>query len=329
MDDIKQLFFKLGILVWSIKDDKVKIWIAKELPTDVKKKNTEIAKQKIYEILGIRNVEVYETDMPRALAFFPVPAKKEVTQVEKTDRIRPLKGGISIGHVEITAGSLGGFFWKGNKKYIFSNAHVFHPNPFSNKLPVDRRILQPAPYDGGTELDHIANITYYVKIYDIWESPRCPISRFIDFLYRGFKRISRVIELTVPNYIDYAEAELVDGVDCEDHTFNGLPYSDEKQLKFIGLGFAGSNEISLVCKVPKYVQRNWCYPTTNIYREGDIVHKDGRTTCHATAEIIDPSVSAYIWYGYGYVAYFEDLILTKPLLQGGDSGSPVFVEEYK
>lgn len=64
----------------------------------------------------------------------------------KTQRQRPLKAGISIGHKDITAGTLGYFFARDEDTYILSNNHVLCNE---NRGKIGDEILQPGPYDGG------------------------------------------------------------------------------------------------------------------------------------------------------------------------------------
>lgn len=84
--------------------------------------------------------------------------------LEYTTRERPAPSGISIGHVNITAGTLGGLVRdkESGQVVILSNNHVMAD---SNEAVVGDPILQPGPHDGGTHpADHIANLTRFVEI---------------------------------------------------------------------------------------------------------------------------------------------------------------------
>ena len=59
-----------------------------------------------------------------------------------TDRFRPAPGGVSIGHVAITAGTLGCWVTKNGQKVILSNNHVLAN---SNDAEIGDAILQPRP----------------------------------------------------------------------------------------------------------------------------------------------------------------------------------------
>lgn len=84
--------------------------------------------------------------------------------LEYTARERPAPSGISIGHVNVTAGTLGGLFRdkESGKVVILSNNHVMAD---SNEAAPGDAVLQPGSYDGGArQKDHIANLTRFVKI---------------------------------------------------------------------------------------------------------------------------------------------------------------------
>jgi len=84
--------------------------------------------------------------------------------LEYIARERPAPSGISIGHVNITAGTLGGLVRdkESEQVVILSNNHVMAD---SNEAVAGDPILQPGPHDGGTHpADHIANLTRFVEI---------------------------------------------------------------------------------------------------------------------------------------------------------------------
>jgi len=79
--------------------------------------------------------------------------------------IRPLQIGLSCGHFEITAGTLGCFVrLRGDaaKLFLLSNNHVLADE---NKAGVGDAILQPGPIDGGKKLqDLVAKFTKTLKL---------------------------------------------------------------------------------------------------------------------------------------------------------------------
>lgn len=81
---------------------------------------------------------------------------------DPTGRFRPAPGGVSIGHVNISAGTLGCWVEKDGELFILSNNHVLAN---SNEASLSDAILQPGPYDGGiTSEDEIAELSEYVPI---------------------------------------------------------------------------------------------------------------------------------------------------------------------
>jgi hypothetical protein len=78
-----------------------------------------------------------------------------------TDKMRPARPGISIGHFQITAGTLGCLVQRGGQVYILSNNHVLAN---SNAAQVGDAILQPGPADGGTSADQIGTLEQFVPI---------------------------------------------------------------------------------------------------------------------------------------------------------------------
>lgn len=87
------------------------------------------------------------------------------SSLEYTQRMRPAPSGISIGHIDITAGTLGGLM-RDNETgnvVILSNNHVLAN---SNQATIGDPILQPGTHDGGTfPADHIANLARFVEIF--------------------------------------------------------------------------------------------------------------------------------------------------------------------
>lgn len=88
-----------------------------------------------------------------------IPVERVVTGLfttgsDPTTRARPAPVGFSIGHPDITAGTLGARVMNASGQvYILSNNHVMAN---SNNASIGDPILQPGPYDGGTSADSLA-----------------------------------------------------------------------------------------------------------------------------------------------------------------------------
>ena len=86
--------------------------------------------------------------VPKALESIPtdvVPVGKIRALQSRTARHRPAPGGVSIGHIDITAGTLGCLVKRDGTTFILSNNHVLAN---SNDAQVGDPILQPGPLDG-------------------------------------------------------------------------------------------------------------------------------------------------------------------------------------
>lgn len=77
------------------------------------------------------------------------------------ERVRPVLPGCSVGHPDITAGTLGAVVtYKGKPGHILSNSHVLAA---SGSATVGDAILQPARDDGGVlPKDRIGSLTAFV-----------------------------------------------------------------------------------------------------------------------------------------------------------------------
>jgi PKD repeat protein len=79
-----------------------------------------------------------------------------------TTRERPAPNGFSVGHPDITAGTIGARVKDGaGNVYILSNNHVLAN---SNAASIGDPALQPGPYDGGTAADQIGTLAAFQTI---------------------------------------------------------------------------------------------------------------------------------------------------------------------
>lgn len=80
---------------------------------------------------------------------------------DPTKKHRPAPNGVSLGHPDITAGTLGCLVESGNTTYILSNNHVMANE---NQAQIGDDILQPGTFDGGTAADRIAELSDFETI---------------------------------------------------------------------------------------------------------------------------------------------------------------------
>ena len=86
------------------------------------------------------------------------------TQLVKTTgfHIQPTLCGVSVGHVNITAGTLGCLVGRNGQRYVLSNNHVLAD---VNNAQIGDRIIQPGTADGGTSPnDDIAELSDFLPI---------------------------------------------------------------------------------------------------------------------------------------------------------------------
>lgn len=109
-------------------------------------------------------------------------------------RVRPAQGGYSVGHKNITAGTIATCAYDilpsgsvsppahgvgiPTKYYILSNNHVLAN---SNAASLGDAVLQPGPFDGGTDpADRIATLTRFVPITFNPPTPLASQNNFVD-----------------------------------------------------------------------------------------------------------------------------------------------------
>ena len=210
-----------------------------------------------------------------------------------TARYRPAPGGVSIGHKDITAGTLGCLVKKGGDFFILSNNHVLAN---SNAAQIGDAILQPGPYDGGRfPEDHIANLEAFIPISFTGGPSECTtaagIANLLNSLAKAMGSDARLLAITTQaedNLVDAAIARPLNPADVKDEILEIGPLSG-----------VGSGEL------------------------GTGIKKSGRTTALTTGEIQQVDVTANVQYGDNKIARFTDQLLAGAMSQGGDSGSAV------
>src|SRR5881628_2684232 len=209
---------------------------------------------------------------------------EQALDLERTKRIRPAPGGVSIGHVQITAGTLGVLARRNGRPVILSNNHVLANQ---NAGRVGDSILQPGPADGGRLQDTIARLADFVPI-QFKEPAPGPIARFLARLFAPLLHAAgwglRRLPSSASNFVDAAVAEPI-----------------EPRLvtpEILGIGRARGT------KDPEI---------------GLQVRKSGRTT-----GVTQGRITAIVEVDYGGpTAIFRERIVSDLLSKGGDSGSLV------
>lgn len=211
---------------------------------------------------------------------------------ERTDRWRPAPGGVSIGHVDVSAGTFGCVVYKDGQPFILSNNHVLAN---SNNGQLGDPIIQPGSYDGGiAPEDVLAELADFVPVAFDFEIPDCPIAQSLALtlnrvatFMNSKHRFDLVRRDTGANLVDAAIARpLLSEMVTDDILEVGKP--------------AGSMEGEL----------------------GMEVQKSGRTTGLTFGRITQVNVTVSVLYGTA-LATFEDQLAGDLGSDGGDSGSIV------
>ena len=214
-----------------------------------------------------------------------------------TGRFRPAPGGVSVGHKDITAGTLGYWVRHNGEWMILSNNHVLAN---SNEAAIGDAILQPGAYDGGTNpADQIAVLKDFVPI-ELSGLPDIPsgcsiaggIAAFLNAIASALGSDTRMRAVSTravgENLVDAAIA-------------SPLRAEDVKA------------EIMNIGAIQGIVSGNL----------GMAIKKMGRTTGLTEGEIQQVDVTVNVQYGGGRTALFKDQLMAGAMSQGGDSGSAV------
>ncbi|MGH2625728.1 MAG: hypothetical protein ACRDHY_03650, partial [Anaerolineales bacterium] len=207
--------------------------------------------------------------------------------------VRPAPGGVSVGHYQVTAGTLGGVVRdrSTDRRMILSNNHVLAN---SNKGFPGDPILQPGAIDGGRDpMDTIARLERFVPIQFIEQPSSCRIADVVVAIGNavagviGSKhRLSAIrVDPQATNRVDAAVA-LPD---------EGTAISDE----ILDIGVLGGTAPAEL---------------------GMRVRKSGRSSGFTTGEITVLDATVTVSYGEKS-ARFEGQIVSGPMSEPGDSGS--------
>jgi hypothetical protein len=227
------------------------------------------------------------TDVVETGRFTAAPLVQSLDE-NRTHKMRPAQGGVSIGHYRITAGTFGVLVRRQGRPAILSNNHVLANE---NAGQIGDPILQPGPVDGGRLQDSIARLADFVPI-KFNQGAVGPVGRFFE---RAVAPILGAFGLSLkrlpngqPNLVDAAVAEPIDP---------SLVSSDILDIGRI----SGIAEASI----------------------GLAVRKSGRTTGLTAGHVTAIDAVVEVDYGGAKTAIFRGQIVSDLLSKGGDSGSLV------
>lgn len=272
----------------------VVVMVSRKLPEESLQSHEVIPRQLGKDVL----TDVIEVGAVKALA----PSKEEIAY--RHGRQRPALGGISVGHLNVTAGTFGSAVRdaRTGEPLILSNNHVLANASAGNdgRARVGDVILQPAIYDGGQQPDDvIGTLKRFVPIHVQAPQATCPRALGIQ---RG---LNALMQILVPDYqIEFRRLgrkdNLVDAAVAEPRDPDAISFD------IMGIGELQG---------------------TRQPQEGLRVRKSGRSSGlnEGAITVLDASIKVNM--GDVGEALFTDQIITDPMANPGDSGSVLVDDE--
>jgi hypothetical protein len=214
------------------------------------------------------------------------------------DRWRPvIPPGVSLGHINVTAGTFGCLVRRGNELFILSNNHVLAN---VNQGQVGDPILQPGRYDGGSSQDQIATLSDYVPLDFGGDAATCNLAGAVEKMLNALASVTGSSH-RVMTYRQTAGSNRVDAALARPND----PASVRPEIFGIGRP-RGARQATL----------------------GTPVKKSGRTTGYTEGRIVQIDVTSQVAYGPGQ-ATFHGQFMASGMSAPGDSGSAILdMEDY-
>jgi hypothetical protein len=306
--------------VFDYDQEVIRIYVEKKEPLD-NLYSSHVLPQSVDDI----PIDVYE--IGRVEAYVPA-----IPNDGRRDQVRPMMSGISIGHVAITAGTLGHLAkYTDGEIYATSNAHVLTPDPsHESSRFTDLRILQPGKYDDNIIANNVVgNYFWHERIFPSDLTSKCPVTRAAVW---GFNKIasaggfrSRVKSyVSGVNYQDFAAFKINDGIGYDETKTWDFDIND---YTLCGRLFAGSTTATIICKTSYQVQSGFTPEVPYIDQPPYAKHvrKSGRTTGDTDGLVFDTSGVINVNYG-NFTAAISDAVITTDMSAGGDSGSDIWIK---
>lgn len=225
---------------------------------------------------------------------------------DRTEKMRPAKPGVSIGHYKVSAGTFGAVVYDKNtsEAFILSNNHVLAnlTNGSDGRAQRGDLITQPGLYDSESgEIDQltIGYLEKFIPLHLEWIAPQCKIAQF-------FERImNKIINTVRPQYQIRVlrESEKANLVDCA----VAKPIRPEIiQAAILDIGdIKGTRAPSAGMKIKK----------------------SGRSSGLTHSMIIATDVTIQINIDNRETGLFTDQVLAGPMSLPGDSGSLIVTDD--
>jgi len=256
------------------------VLVKKKIPESDLKRGEKVP-PRIYDI----DTDVIEIGEPRFLG--------------RTDYVRPAPPGVSIGHYKISAGTFGAVVKDKRTKrpLILSNNHVLanSSDGRDGRCKIGDPILQPGPYDGGTDAQVIGYLERFIPILREYTHSSCPKAAALEKIGNNFLqmikphyKMSLFKKTSMQNLVDAAVARPIS--------------NDIITSEILGLGkVRGVKEAE----------------------SGMKLFKSGRSSGVNQAVVKAQAATLKVNMGDNEEVVFTDQIVTGPMASPGDSGSLV------
>jgi hypothetical protein len=240
-----------------------------------------------------RDLDGVKTDVVETGRFL---AGQVAAQAQGTkDRWRPtIPPGVSLGHIDVTAGTFGCLVRRGSEIFILSNNHVLAN---VNQAQLGDAIIQPGRYDGGTAADQVATLAEYIPLDFGGGGSECNIAS-------GVERILNALAQTLGSQ----------------HRMMAYRTSPGENLVDVALA-RPLDPNQFVSDIYKIGRPQGVHTATL----GTKVQKTGRTTDYTKGQITQIDVTTSVEYN-GRLATFTSQLMAGGMSAGGDSGSAVLDE---
>lgn len=223
----------------------------------------------------------------------------------RTDKVRPARPGMSIGHYKVTAGTFGALVrdQKTGEALILSNNHIL-ANATDGRdgraFPGDP-VLQPGAIDGGTSQDKIAELLRYVPLLRMTKEADCPVAA------RAARLGSRLVHMVRPDY-DLRFVKHYRGSNIIDAAVARPASPDVVTPDILEIGLPQGTAVAEV---------------------GRQVIKSGRSSGVTKGEVTATDVSLQVELNDSETGMFSDQVVAEMVSKGGDSGSLVLDERNR
>lgn len=218
--------------------------------------------------------------------------------------LRPARPGMSIGHENGSAGTLGCIVRRGIRSYVLSNNHVL---ALLNQASLGDPILQPGASDGGTLVDQIGELDAFIPLRFLDEYPSAePVVEEPQGCLAQLISLFSAVRPTTAEPVPLPPAALPDNV-CD-------------------AALARPLDDSLIS--PDIIDMGGPPLGMTEPRLGMRVVKSGRTTGLTQGLITQTDVTVNVKYG-DRAARFTDQMMITPFSERGDSGSLVLDYERR